>query len=83
MLARAAHEEFDWQPFIGRALAYLAVDAADMGSSTTLERAEFLMKFGLPRKEAALVVGSSDESLRVLARQKAKRAKVNVKEANR
>lgn len=74
-MARTPDEEFDWQPFIGRALAYLALDAADMGSNTTLERAEFLMKFGLPRKEAAAVVGSSDESLRVLARQRAKRGK--------
>ena len=73
-MPRAPEEEFDWQPFIGRALAYLCLDAADMGSNTTLERAEFLMKLGLPRKEAAVIVGSSDESLRVLARQKAKRA---------
>ena len=75
-MARALDEEYDWQPFIARALAYLALDSADMGSSTTLERAEFLMKLGLPRKEAALVVGSSDESIRVLAAQKAKRGKV-------
>lgn len=80
-MARIRDEEFDWQPFIGRALAYLALEAADMGSRTTLERAEFLMKFGLPRKEAALVVGSSDESLRVLAREKAKRVKGKAKAA--
>ncbi len=74
-MARAPDEEYDWQPFMGRALAFLALDAAEMESNTTLERAEFLMKLGLPRKEAAVVVGSSDESLRVLARQKAKRDK--------
>lgn len=72
-MPRPVDDEFDWQPFIGRALAYLCLDAADMGSNTTLQRAEFLMNLGLPRKEAALIVGSSDESLRVLARQKAKR----------
>jgi len=72
-MARAQDEEFDWQPFIGRALAFLALAAADMGANTTLERAQFLMRLGLPRKEAAVVVGSSDESLRVLARQQAKR----------
>jgi hypothetical protein len=32
------------------------------------------MAFGLPRREAAVVVGSTDESLRVLARNKAKKA---------
>jgi hypothetical protein len=43
-----------------------------MRSKTVLEQAEFLMQMGLPRKEAAIVLGSSDESLRVLARNKAK-----------
>jgi hypothetical protein len=35
----------------------------------------------MPRKEAAVVVGSSDESLRVLATQKAKRAADGMKKA--
>jgi hypothetical protein len=72
-MAKFDGDEFDWQEFSGRALAYLCLDAADMRSATVLERAEFLMNLGLPRKEAAVVLGSSDESLRVLARQKAKR----------
>jgi hypothetical protein len=72
-MARSDAEEFDWQAFTGRALAFLCLDAADMQSATVLERAEFLMNLGLPRKEAAIVLGSSDESLRVLARQKARR----------
>jgi hypothetical protein len=72
-MARSDSEEFDWQAFTGRALAFLCLDAADMRSATVLERAEFLMNLGLPRKEAATVLGSSDESLRVLARQKARR----------
>lgn len=69
-----AAEEFDWQPFIGRALGYLCLHLADMRSRSVLEQAEFLMAFGLPRKEAATIVGSTDESLRVLARKKAKKA---------
>jgi len=73
-MPRLREEEFDWQPFIGRALAYLCLDAADMSTSTTLERADFLMKLGLPRKEAAVIVGSSDESLRVLAQRRSKGA---------
>jgi hypothetical protein len=72
-MAKSIIEEFDWQPFIGRSLAYLCLERADMGSKTVLEKAEFLMRLGMPRKEAALVVGSSDESLRVLARQKVMR----------
>lgn len=66
-------DEFDWQPFIGRALGYLCLHLADMRSRGVLEQAEFLMSFGLPRREAAVIVGSTDESLRVLARHKAKK----------
>ena len=73
-MTREASESFEWEPFIGRALAYVCVALADMASKTVLERAEFLMALGLPRKEAALVVGSTDESLGALARQRAKRA---------
>jgi len=65
--------DFDWQPFIGRSLGYLCLHLAEMRSRTVLEQAEFLMTLGLPRREAAIVVGSTDESLRVLARSKAKR----------
>jgi len=80
-MAKGLNEEFDWQPFIARALAYLCLEHADMGSKTVLEKAEFLMKLGMPRKEAAVVVGSSDESLRVLATQRAKRAADGTKKA--
>jgi len=69
-----AASDFDWQPFIGRSLAYLCLHLAEMRSRTVLEQAEFLMGLGMPRREAAVVVGSTDESLRVLARHKAKKA---------
>jgi len=69
----ATTSDFDWQPFIGRSLAYLCLHLAEMRSRTLLEQAEFLMALGLPRREAAVVVGSTDESLRVLARSKAKK----------
>ncbi len=69
-----AAEEFEWEPFIGRALGFLCLHLADMRSRSVLEQAEFLMAFGLPRREAATVIGSTDESLRVLARNRAKRA---------
>jgi SAM-dependent MidA family methyltransferase len=76
----AASEDFDWQPFIGRTLGFLCLHLADMRSRTVLEQAEFLMGLGLPRREAATILGSSDESLRVLARSKAK--KIAAKGAN-
>jgi hypothetical protein len=69
-----AAEEFEWEPFIGRALGFLCLHLADMNSRSVLEQAEFLMAFGLPRREAATVIGSTDESLRVLTRNRAKKA---------
>jgi hypothetical protein len=45
-----------------------------MRSGTVLEQAEFLQEMGLPRREAAVIIGSTDDSLRVLARNKAKKA---------
>lgn len=69
----ATTDQFDWQPFIGRSLGYLCLHLADMRSRGVLEQAEFLMGLGLPRREAAVIVGSTDESLRVLARNKAKK----------
>jgi hypothetical protein len=67
-------EEFDWDPFIGRALALIILEQPELKAKGVLERAEYLMNLGLPRKEAALLVGSSDHSLSELARRKAKKA---------
>ncbi len=69
-----AIEEIDWEPFIGRALGYMCLHLADMRSRSVLEQAEFLMGFGLPRREAATIVGSTDESVRVLMSNKARNA---------
>lgn len=66
-------ERFDRELFVARALAYLCVHFADLSDKTVLERAEFLMGMGLPRAEAAAVLGTTDESLRVSAHQRAKR----------
>jgi SAM-dependent MidA family methyltransferase len=70
-----ATPEFDWTPFIGRALGLLCLHQADLRTKNLLDQAEFLMNLGLPRKEAAVILGTSDDSLRVLAAQKAKRRK--------
>ena len=57
----------DWQAVVAKATAYLCLLQADMGSATVLDQAEFLMRFGLSRADAAQLLGSSEESLRVLA----------------
>jgi len=69
--------EFDWNPFFGRALGLICLHQADLRSKSIMEQAEFLMNLGLPRKDAAVILGSSEESLRVMAGQKAKRGKTS------
>ena len=59
-------DRFDWGPFTGRALAYTCLHLADLGDKPLVERADFLMRLGLPRREAAVVLGSTDDSLRVM-----------------
>jgi hypothetical protein len=45
-----------------------------MDERPVLERAQFLLDLGLPRAEAARVLGSSDDSLRVMFAAKAKKS---------
>lgn len=62
--------EVDWTSVIGRALAYLALDRAGLTDETLLAQSEFLERFGITRREAARILGTSDDSLRVLAKRK-------------
>jgi endonuclease/exonuclease/phosphatase family metal-dependent hydrolase len=73
-MAKTPPGEFEWDAFIGRSLGYLCLHLADMRSKTRLEQADFLMQWGLPRREAAMIVGTTDESLAELSRQRTKRA---------
>ena len=67
-------EELDWTPVIGRALAFLCLHYADMRSAPLLDQAAFLARFGIPRSEAATLLGTTDESLSALARQRRKQS---------
>lgn len=62
-------EEADWAPVVGRALAFLCLHYAEMRSKKLLAQEAFLARFGLPRSEAAKVLGTSESSLRELERQ--------------
>lgn len=63
----------DWLAVIGRAQAYLALHASGLSEAPMLDKARFLMSLGLTRAEAAGLLGSSDDSLRVqFARQSKK-----------
>lgn len=56
----------DWQSVIARALAFLAMNVSDAKDKTLTERAAFLMNLGLTRRDAALLLGTTDNSLGVM-----------------
>jgi hypothetical protein len=67
--------EPNWIAVSARAQAYQALHLAQLADKSLLERANFLMTLGLSRAEAAGLLGSTDDSLRVqMARAKKKAA---------
>jgi hypothetical protein len=67
--------ESNWMAVSARAQAYQALHLAQLADKSLVERAGFLMTLGLSRAEAAGLLGSTDESLRVqIARAKKKAA---------
>ena len=67
-----ADEEQNWLEVIARSLAYLCLQQSDKKDASLTEQAEFLGNLGLRRRDAALLLGSSEQSLRVLAGRAAK-----------
>ncbi len=55
----------DWTEVIAKALAYLVVSSPGLKEKKVTEKATFLMGLGLARRDAASVLGSTDDSLRV------------------
>lgn len=70
----------DWLAVLARAQAYLAMHQAGLADASKLERARFLLSLGVPRADAAALLGSTDESLRVMLSTAARRAKGTEKE---
>lgn len=68
--------ETDWTAVAARAQAYQALHLAELGGESLVVRAGFLMTLGLPRAEAALLLRSTDESLRVALYNAKKKATV-------
>jgi hypothetical protein len=66
--------ESPWPAVTARALAYQAMHMAGLADSSMLKRAQFLMSLGVPRADAALILGSNDESLRVQMNQAKRKA---------
>jgi hypothetical protein len=63
----------DWTEVSAKAQALLAVNQAGLGEKKLTDRARFLMILGLSRADAAALLGSSDESLRVSFAREAKK----------
>jgi hypothetical protein len=70
-MAREAPET-DWNAVIAKALAFLCIHQAGLQNETLVRQADFLQRFGLPRSEVALILGTSEGSLGVMMRRKKK-----------
>lgn len=62
--------ETDWGAVAARAQAYQAIHLAGLSDKSVTEKAKFLMVLGLTRSDAALLLGTTDDSLRHLLRPK-------------
>jgi hypothetical protein len=63
---------------IGRSLALLCLQNTPLKDASILEKAEFLSGLGLQFADAAKMLGSTAESLRVMAYQKSRKPKGTV-----
>lgn len=63
-------EKGGWLAVIGRSIAFLCLNAAELRDSDLADQAHFLQGLGLSRREAAKMLGTSEDSLRVLQRRK-------------
>jgi len=63
----------DWVAVAARAQAFQALHLAGLGEKGTTEKARFLMILGLSRADAAALLRSSDDSLRVMFAREAKK----------
>lgn len=65
MAAKQSDGETDWLGVIGRSLAFLCLCEADLRDKKLLPQASLLESLGLSRKDAAAILGTTSESLRV------------------
>ncbi|HEX9628551.1 MAG TPA: hypothetical protein VF961_00915 [Pyrinomonadaceae bacterium] len=69
-----ANDDINWTAVIARCLAFLCLDKADLRTEKVSVQAQFLERLGLRREDAARILDTSAESLRVLAqREKSKK----------
>jgi hypothetical protein len=63
---QSADQQTDWAAVIGRSLAFLCLAEADLRDKELTPQAALLQSLGLSRADAARILGTSAESLRVL-----------------
>ncbi len=63
-----AQEERDWLSIIARALAFLCLSNATLPDKNLTTQAQFLQRFGLSLKETAVILGTTEASLKELFR---------------
>jgi hypothetical protein len=80
-MPRAEPVEPDWEAVTARCLAYLCLQQSEVAEKGLAEQATFLMNLGLPRAEAAALLGSTDDSLRVMLGRKGTTKKGNSKQS--
>lgn len=71
-----------WIAVIGKALAYLCLKQ-ELGNATIVEKAVFLEALGIPRDEAAQMLGTSSKNIGDMLRAKKKKGGRNGKAKRR
>lgn len=74
-------QETDWTAVIARTLAFLCIRQGKLEKETLLKQAEFLERFGIPRAEGAVILGSSEKSLNDMERQQKSRKKTHARKS--
>jgi hypothetical protein len=57
-------EETNWLSVIGRALAFVCLSQGDLRDKSLAAQGEFLEALGMSRREAAWMLGTTEETLR-------------------
>lgn len=75
MSAETSDEEREWLAVIGRSLAFLCLASADLRDKDLADQARFLEGLGLSRKDCALLLDTTENSIAVVLSRKKRRSK--------
>jgi len=80
-MQREPANQTDWAAVSARAQAFLCLHLAGLRDKSLTEQAKFLMTLGLSRPDAAALLGSTDDSIRVLLGRVARPARPGARSA--